>query len=201
MTIKLNSLTRWLELEQNGVINFEGATDGGERRVRLHLNCEAQTALFFENTDGPRFLTTVEPGLTTIEFGAVGPFSVFPEEMTGAVQYQTADGEPTFATIADPQIFTKIANRRHRNPELEEMMMRMQLNMERRLATQASEIEAAFERRRKEDEHGRAAERVETNAPGAVASAAGSEVSAQEPSQPGPVENPGSADGSQQPSA
>ncbi len=60
----------------------------------------------------------------------------------GEVLFWAADYEPAFVEVLDPEIFTKIAQRQTRNPELEEIMYRAQLNMERRFAAQEEEIEA-----------------------------------------------------------
>lgn len=194
MTIKLNSLDRWKELPPGQSINFDHGVEGQERRIRLHLNLADQTAFYVENKDGPRFLCVAGPGLETVEFSAFGKIAVMAEDASDSVHYQTAEDEPTFAVVVDPVIFTKIANRRHRNPELEEMMFRMNQNMERRLAQQAGEIEAAFARRQKEATDGRPAERVETVAPGAAANAGATQVPAQEPIPSEPVADPASED-------
>ena len=179
MTIKLNSLDRWNVLEAGHAILFENMSNGSERRIRLHLNLSRQTTFFVENEEGPRFLAVAGPGLETIEFGMAGRCAVIAEDGAGEVQYQTAEGEPTFVEIVDPVIFTKIATRRPRNPELEEIMYRMQINMEHRLAQQAGEFEAALERRRMEATNGRPAETVITDAPGAAANARGAAVQPQ----------------------
>jgi len=178
MVVKLNSLSRWSELGSDKAIVFAGS-DVGERTVRLHLNLEGVTSFFILIGDQERFLVTMQPGVDTVEFSAAGEFRVYAEEGSGAVLYQSADLEPTFSEIVDPVIFTKIANRRHRNPELEEMMFRMNQNLERRLEQQAHEFEAAFQRRRMEEENGRSAETVISNAPGAVAGAGSAQVPAQ----------------------
>ncbi|QCS37063.1 hypothetical protein [Tortoise microvirus 47] len=167
MTIRLNSLDRWKVLERGQAIMFDRTSSQTERRIRLHLNLAGQTTFYVENEEGPRFLAVAGPGLETIEFSAAGKFAVMADDAAGEVQYQTAEGEPTFAVVVDPVIFTRIANRRHRNPELEEIMYRMQTNMERRLAQQAGEMEAALARRLQEVENGRPAETVKTDAPGA----------------------------------
>lgn len=198
MTIKLHSLDRWKTLERGEAIMFEKMSNDGERRVRLHLNLAGRTTFYVEGPKGPRFLCVAGPGLETVEFAVSGKVAVMADEAAGEVQYQTAEGEPTFATVVDPVIFTKIANRRHRNPELEEVMYRMQLNMERRLAQQATEIEAAFERRRKEEENGRPAEIVVSDAPGAPAGAGGAEIQPSEPGAEKPGENATGADGGDQ---
>lgn len=175
MTIKLNTLARWHDLPAGQQIWF-GQEGEPARLVRLHVNLSHPTVFNIEDAYGPRLLCAVPAGVETIEFSAEGRFSVFPDANSGEVQFQTAELEPAFAEIADPKIFTKIANRRHRNPELEEIMYRMNLNMERRLADQAEQFEAALERRRNEEANGRPAETVVTNAPGAAANAGGAEV-------------------------
>ena len=200
MTIKLNSLDRWNALERGQAIIFEKQSNDSERRVRLHLNLAGQTTFYVENEDGPRFLCVAGPGLETVEFAIAGKVAVMADEAAGEVQYQTAEGEPTFATVVDPVIFTKIANRRHRNPELEEVMYRMQLNMERRLAQQASEIEAALERRRQEEENGRPTETVVSDAPGASTGPSGAPVQSQEPPADGGGEGAGTGEGGGDPS-
>ncbi|WCK71911.1 hypothetical protein G6L96_005445 [Agrobacterium tumefaciens] len=199
MVVKLNSLSRWSELGSDKAIVFAGS-DVGERTVRLHLNLEGVTSFFILIGDQERFLVTMQPGVDTVEFSAAGEFRVYAEEGSGAVLYQSADLEPTFSEIVDPVIFTKIANRRHRNPELEEMMFRMNQNLERRLEQQAHEFEAAFQRRRMEEENGRSAETVISNAPGAVAGAGSAQVPAQgsageEPGETAPAPNAGEQQG------
>ena len=200
MVVKLNSLSRWSALAPEQAIVFAGS-DVAERRVRIDFNLEAVTSFFIRVNDEERFLCTLPEGQETIEFNAAGTFHVYAEKGSGVVQYVSADLEPTFSEVVDPVIFTKIANRRHRNPELEEMMFRMNQNLERRLAQQADEFEAALERRRMEEENGRAAETVVSNAPGTVAGAGGTEIPAQgaageEPGETAPAPNGGEQQGS-----
>lgn len=179
MVVKLNSLSRWLSLDNTKAILFSGTSDN-ERLVRIQFNLEAVTTFYVgKDQMDADLLCTIGPGQETVEFYAQGDFYIFAEKDAGMVKYQSADLEPTFSEVVDPVIFTKIANRRHRNPEMEEMMYRMQLNVERRLAQQAGELEAAFERRRKEEENGRSAETVVSNAPGAASGSGGTEVPAQ----------------------
>lgn len=200
MTIKLNSLDRWALLPSEKSLVLSGKPGGGERRVRISFNVAEFTRAYVATPDGEeRLLAVLRPGLETVEFIAPGVLHVRTDaEAEAEVWVCTAETEPTYVEIIDPVIFTRIANRRHRNPELEEMMYRMQMNMERRLAQQAGEIEAALERRRKEEEHGRPAEIVKTGAPGAAARSGGAEVRAQEPVASEPGEAAGGADGGEQ---
>nr|QJB21341.1 MAG: hypothetical protein [Microvirus sp.] len=196
MTVKLNSLARWAKLEPAEAIVFEGS-NVGERRVRINFNLEGVTAFFIGDEQREDFLCTIGPGLETVEFNVSGSFKVYAENGSGVVHYQSADLEPTFHEVADPVIFTRIAQRRHRNPELEEMMFRMQANIERRMASQADEIKAHYERRMQEVQNVRAAETFVT--PPASAPSGGSEVSAEGAAGEKPGEAPSPASGSQQP--
>lgn len=199
MVVKLNSLSRWSVLAPDTAVVFSGS-DVAERRVRIDFNLEGVTSFFIDLGGSERFLCTLPEGQETVEFSASGTFRIYAEEGSGVVHYVSADLEPTFSEVVDPVIFTKIANRRHRNPELEEMMFRMNQNLERRLAQQAGEIEAAFERRRLEETNGRSTETVVSNAPGAVAGSGGTQVPAQgatgeEPGETAPSSNAGEQQG------
>lgn len=171
MTIKLYSLARWSRLNPRSAVVFDGLEDH-ERRVRIELNVEAETRFYIEDTQGNvMFLCTVPPGIETVEFNTSGTFSLFPAEGSGEVYYQSADLEPTHIEIVDPETFTTIAERRQRNPELEEILYRTQLNMERRLAQQAAEMELMMQRmeRTRADDHDQ----------GTAAGTGGTEVSGQ----------------------
>lgn len=197
MTIKLNSLARWARLPETDAIVFEG-TDVDERRVRIDFNLEGVTTFFIgDERRGENFLCTIGPGLETVEFNVSGTFSVYAEKGSGAVHYHCSEHEPTFSEVVDPKIFTKIAQRRHRNPELEEMMWRMNANIERRMAQQADEIKAEYERRLKEAEDARA---TETNVvAGTPPSSGGSEVPTQGAEPAKPSEAPSARGTSEQP--
>lgn len=169
MTFKLHSLTRWSLLAPGAAIEVAEPSGDGDRRVRINVNVADQTTFYVETEDGPQLLGTIPPGQETFEFTAYGRVAVFAKEGSGEVYYQTSEQEPTHIVVVDPRIFTKIANRRHRNPELEEMMQKMQLNIDRRLERQAREFEAALARRQRELTHGLSNEVVKTNAPGATA--------------------------------
>lgn len=183
MTMKLNSLARWTKLAPDTGVVFAGK-ERAERRVRLNLNLEAVTTLMIGIGKEEQFLCTAGPGLETIEFCVAGTFKVYAEKGSGIVMYQSADLEPTHTEVIDPVIFTRIAQRRHRNPELEEIMYRMQSNMDRRLAQQADENAALLALRMKELENA-----AKTNPAPAPISAGGSEV----PAQVAPVGEPAPA--------
>lgn len=179
MTIKLGSLSRWRPFMGHAVIL--GGTPHRERQIRLHFNCESETAIYrvFADTDDQQLITVVPAGNETVEFHAAGEVRFIAVPISGTeVWYQTADIEPTYIEVDDPAIFTRIAARRHRNPELEEIMYRMQENMERRFAMQAHEFEAALQRRRDEEN---AKQQEQAEPPSSDAGSGGEEVRSQEP--------------------
>jgi hypothetical protein len=188
--IKLNSLDAWKTLDPDTGIQFNSKKEA-ERTVRIHLNLEAVTTFYIGKGKRQRLLATAGPGLETIEFSKGGDFVVYAEKGSGVVQYRTADGDPTHVVVPDPKTFTRIATRRTRNPELEEMMFRMNQNVERRLAAQRLELETQM-LRMKEAEN--AAKQTDT-AP--TADATGQpEVSTQVPSGGEPAPATGTTDGS-----
>lgn len=140
MVVKLNSIARWLALDPKKGISFDGEPET-ERLYRIEFNCEAVTTFYVVQGKSERLLITLQPGLETVEFYLAGDFTIVSDE-GGDVLFWCADYEPAFVEVLDPEIFTKIATRQARNPELEEIMYRAQLNMERRFAAQEQEIEA-----------------------------------------------------------
>ncbi|TIS45688.1 hypothetical protein [Mesorhizobium sp.] len=135
--INLKDLLRWAEMKPGEVIKFNA---GNPRKVRLQVNCRFQTAFYIVHVDdltgelAERFLATAPAGLAVIEFMTGGqPFRIG-ADASDAVLYYTAEMEATGIEVPDAESFTKIAHRRARNPELEQMMFLMNQNMERRLA-------------------------------------------------------------------
>ena len=197
MTIKLHSLSRWALLPNDRRLVLDGGAVDHERRIRLSTNCNAETALYIKLADGEhRLLAVVPAGLETVEFSAAGRLEIESSAQgEQEVWYQTADLEPTFVEVRDPVIFTELAQRRTRNPELEAMMYRMQINIERRMAEQASEHNAALARMQKEMKDGRPAETIVSNAPGAAAGNSSGAVRASQPPAERSGEKAGKADG------
>ena len=197
MTVKLNSLARWSRLDGAEAIVFDGS-DVGERRVRIDFNLEGVTAFFIGEPDGSeRFLVTIGPGVETLEFSASGAFRVYAEKGSPTVYYRCAEHEQTANEVVDPRIFTKIAQRRHRNPELEEMMYRMQANMERRFAMQADELKAHYERVHKDKDNATAASKTK-DAPAVSVGRDSQKVQPQSSAGEGGGETPASPAGSEQ---
>lgn len=198
MTIKLDSLARWSLLGKGQAIQFTSAEKDAGRRVRLHLNCADFTTFYVDDGKSVRLLATVNAGLETVEWSAAGDFAVLAEEGAGEIWYWTAEAEPTFAVVADPVIFTKLLERRKRNPEVEYMMRQVHLNNERRMAEQAAGFGAIVNELRKEIADGR---RVEHKPAAQVDGAVSGAVQPPQPVEPKPLPPPGSPDGSEQPGA
>lgn len=130
MTIKLESLSRWNHLAPANSLILE-TRERGVRRIRISVNSPG-LARFFVVLDGKeRFLATVDR-CDTIEFYAEGVVEVVTTDEN--VFVHTAEHEPTHIRVTDPVIFTRIANRKARNPDLEHMMHLMHVNLEKRLA-------------------------------------------------------------------
>jgi len=136
------------------------------RNVRLSVNTPGNVALHVVplTDDGeidedvvPMFLATAD-GLEEIEFYAHGPFAI---QADGDFGLKTLDGQPVHVEFPDEATFTRIAERRPRNPEIERLQHMLMQNQERRMGGLYEEIRLerealARERERIEAEHSRA---------------------------------------------
>jgi hypothetical protein len=166
VVVKLNSLSRWSSLGNTKSISFKGDPEA-ERLVRIQFNLETVTTFYIgKDEHDADLLCTIGPGLETVEFYAQGDFYVFGEQDSGIVKYQSADLEPTSFEVVNPVIFTKIANRRQRNPELEAIAHTMQMNSERRLADLAYDMKQEFERQLGEMRNAQPAETIRADTQG-----------------------------------
>lgn len=138
--VKLNGLSRWKLLPRGEAIHF-AEKPGGDRRVKLLLNSQFDIGLWFRNADGEeRFLAALCPGLNEVEFFAAGPFAIVPSDGENELWYISTEAEPAHVVIKDPVIYTGIAQRRQRNPQLEAIMYVMRQNQrenDAKLAAQA----------------------------------------------------------------
>lgn len=133
---RMFNLSKWQVLRKGEALQF---VNPRPRNVRIEVNAPTASRLYIVTEDGDlQFLARVE-GRDTIEFGTDGAFDLTTEDDEVAVY--TADGDDISMRVIAPVIFTKIANRRPRNPELEAIAARMAENMERRLAHTAAEFE------------------------------------------------------------
>lgn len=172
-TIKLDALSRWHKAVKGELISLGSTSD--VRRVRLHVNSNGPSQVYMVEEWGLRFLAKVD-GYNTVEFYTAGEVDLMIDAPGDDAWWHCAEIEPTCIEVKDPTIFTEIAGRRQRNPELEEMMFRMQMNVERRMAMQRDEYEAQMQRYREEVENARAQAKV--NATGSTAGTGATEVRA-----------------------
>ncbi|MER9486827.1 hypothetical protein NKI50_12660 [Mesorhizobium sp. M0563] len=158
--IKLDSLSRWNRLEKGAVLTLPG---DAERRIRLNVNSPGIARLFLVTGDGePVFLAAPERR-DVVEFAHGGNVSITTED--NDVFVYTAENEPTFSIIENAEVFTQIAERAARNPDMEHLLYLQQINMERRFAQLANDMES---RTRDAYDAGKATV-VKSDAPGAAA--------------------------------
>lgn len=134
---KLFNLAKWRSLEEGEFVEFANPRP---RNVRLEVNAAQETRLYISHAgdDDQTFLALIK-GRDILEFASEGAFSIMADG--GAVAFYTADGEDITVAPVDPLSYTRIVERRQRNPEIEHMMHMVQLNVEKRLAKQAADFE------------------------------------------------------------
>lgn len=132
---RLFNLSKWTELRDGEALPFKGARP---RTVRLELNAPDEVSLYSVENGEPIFLALVR-GRDVVEFAPDGEFALAVEG--GTVFVYTADGQDVHSIAPDPVIFTKIAERRRRDPAMELMMYEMNRNIEKRLQAQHADFE------------------------------------------------------------
>lgn len=146
--IKLDTLSRWAHLAPQTVLTLPGQEN---RKIRLEVNAPGRVRLYLMEDEELRFLAAPE-GRDTVEFWCPGDVKIVTDDAD--VFVYTAELEPTFVEIENTEVFTEIAERAARNPEMERMMYLAQQNAERRFAQLAQE---ATENARRAYEAGRIA--------------------------------------------
>ena len=129
---RILSLYDWGILEPGKGVVIRSTVEG-LRSVRLRVNAPSPAALYVKQ-DGisdAMFLARVE-GLDEINFYVQGDYELL--AVGGEVWIDTLDGADGHVDAVETASFTRIVERRARNPELEIMERRMAENMERRMA-------------------------------------------------------------------
>lgn len=166
MTQRVHNLTKWKFLQEGETLWFKNPR---QRVVVLEVNAPGECCLYVtmnkedllrdperiaDNEAGRVrdlaleveedradhvlcFLAYLKGGRERVEFAVEGAFELICEG--GNVYVSTADGQDIATRVIAPVIFTKIANRRARNPQLELMQYQMRLNQERFMAELAAE--------------------------------------------------------------
>lgn len=146
MVIRLHNVSKWKLLEQ-GFLPFVG---DHHRKIRIDVNCEVVTRFDIvqpgegDDDDKLTMLAAGVQGLETLEFSAPAD-TVLHVTSEGEVWYFTNEGDDQSVPGVEDEIFTTIANRRARNPQLEMMMFKQEQNMNRRLKAQAAEFQAMID--------------------------------------------------------
>lgn len=144
---RLFNLSKWAVLEEGKAISFKGSKP---RLVRLEVNSPGEVFLYVAqesditvDSDPEVIFLARVCGRDTLEWHvAGGGFTLMVEG--GSCNVYTIDGDdPSYRNLT-PTIFTKIVERRPRNPEFERMAALMQLNVERRLLQQKQELNDLF---------------------------------------------------------
>lgn len=126
--INLKNLDRWSLVMPGTGVEFDRPE---VRTVRIELNAEMPAAISIVRDGGDVQYLCTASGLTLVEFAEGGRFEIIAD---APVWMYSAEFEKLTFTVPDPVIFTAIAQRRARNPELEYMMSVMQKNMDKRFA-------------------------------------------------------------------
>lgn len=158
-----------------------------DRKIRLDVNAAGEATLYYVDGDGETTLLGLVCGRDVLEFQTHGgAFSIAIEDADCWVF--TIDGEDVSFQVPEAVTFTRLVERRQRNPEVEMMQYMMNRNMQILLESQRDELEQMFNRRE-------AAARVAAEKP-AAASDGGADPAESKPSDNGgkPVK-PQQADG------
>lgn len=139
----LNNIEKWEDLTEGEALVLEGTR---RRRITLHVNAPHEANLYLVETgkdgaDKGRFLCKV-CGLDVVRWTAQGVQKIVSD--VPLVKVYTGELEKTSMASPDPTVFTKIAERRQRNPQLELMMRTMRQNTEALLSAQAAEMDRRF---------------------------------------------------------
>lgn len=149
---RIFNVDKWTVVEPGHRLDFPGER---ARQVRLECNSQDVSNLYLIDAEGEVFFLARVCGRDTIEFVSGGKFSISVAD--GPCSIYTVDGTTCGYTVEAPESFTRIVERRVRNPEQEYMMNMMMRNMEKRLASQAGELREQYDRREREREARRVA--------------------------------------------
>lgn len=140
MVVRIQNIGKWAALAPGDILPLLGE---GLRKVRLEVNCPAPTRFdVVENINGENKLTflAVVVGHETLEFSVTGAEAHIAPTSDSEVWFFTNDGDDVSFEVPGAVSFTKVMNRRTRNPAQEMMMFKMEQNMLRRMELQAAEI-------------------------------------------------------------
>lgn len=157
MNQRIHNLSKWRFLEEGHAMHYPGRA---QRTVIVDVNCPDEVCFYIRQdaedvladpeiqTDeafgrrggreaaaaaaeagGSLVFIAVCKGRDRLEFAVDGPFDLVVEG--GSAYVFSTDGQDIATRIVAPEIYTRIANRRQRNPHLEMIQYQMRLNQER----------------------------------------------------------------------
>lgn len=142
MVQRIFDVKKWTRLEEGQVLGFKSERP---RVLRLDVNSPGDSELFYIDAAGEVVFLALVRGRDTVEFVTDGPFSL---SVSGNdCMVYTQDGDETVHTALDSPSFTRIVERRARNPEFEAMQWAMMENINRRLDKQKEDLERVYRRR------------------------------------------------------
>lgn len=133
---------KWQQCEAGKAVNFSKSEP---RKVRLDVNAPDTVKLFYSDGNGEVCFLARVTGRDVIEFFAQGEFAITADGSD--FWFATVDGEDFSFAIPDAVAFTKIAERRPRNPEFELMQWHANRNMELRMEQLRQELDAKWSQR------------------------------------------------------
>lgn len=139
---RIFNVDKWVNLPQGSQVEFPSTRP---RRIRLEVNAPGDCTLYVVQPDGDLVFLALVRGRDTVEFVTDGKVGLMADGADCWIY--TADGDDVSSVIPDAQSFTRIMERRQRNPELERIAAEMRFNTERRLEKQADELSALFAKR------------------------------------------------------
>lgn len=156
--IRVFNTRKWSELNEKQSLSYKSKR---ARLIKFEINAPTRVELYLSYPDGayvdrldspgqldeiipPKksfFLCTVQ-GRETVETFVDGRVDLY--AANGKCYVYTADGDDVSSVVVDPVIYTRIAERKARNPEIEAIERRMFLNTERRIASQMDDMERRY---------------------------------------------------------
>lgn len=161
---RMFNLRKWSELRDGGALSYKSVR---ARIVKFDINCATEVSLHLRYPEGAyatraasdiaesaavdeiiapgtTFFLALVKGRETIETFVDGQVELL--AVGGNCYVYTADGDDVSSVVLEPVIFTRIAERKARNPELEAIERRMYLNQEKRLQQQMADMDRRYGR-------------------------------------------------------
>lgn len=139
---RIQNIEKWKHVAAGGAMNFEYEW---RRTIRLDVNAAGTAALFYVDGNGETTFLALVTGRDVVEFQCQGDaFSIVVEDADA--WFYTIDGERMAVSLPDAVKFTKLIERRQRNPEVELMRYHMEATMKGMMEHQQRELDRRIDR-------------------------------------------------------